>query len=187
MLKYIPNGKVTSEQQNQIDFINRKYLSGDSNDPKRIEINMYDWGAPEDGIFLLYENEKVIGKVTVHKTLTEYDGQEYYLGGFGGLAVLTECRGRGYGQLLAEAALNKARDICVDVACMCVDMNSGITDFYERLGFKFLNRPAYFINWADKEKSDDTVMIMGLNNSELADKILSTTGKFHYGKSKGHW
>ena len=186
-LKYIPDGALTEEQQKYVDFINTNYLSGDHNDPKTIEIIMYDWGAPEDGMFLLFENEKVIGQVTVLKTLTEYDGQEYCLGGFGGLAVLPEYRGKGYGRLLAEVALARAREIGVDVACMCVDMDSGITAFYERLGFKFLNRPAYFINWADKEKSDDTVMIMGLNNAELADKILNTTGKFHYGKSKGHW
>jgi len=109
------------------------------------------------------------------------------LGGFGGLAILPEYQGGGYARKLAEAALNKASEIGVDVACMCVEMSTGITNFYKRLGFEFLNRPAYFINWIDKEKSDETVMIMGLNNKSLAAEILETDYKFHYGESRGHW
>lgn len=186
-IKYIPDGTMTEEQQKHVNYINSACLAGDLNNPEIVERNMYDWGAPENGMFLMFEDEKIIGQVTVFKTMTEYDGHEYCLGGFGGLAVLPEYRGRGYGRLLAEAALDKACEIGVDIACMCVNIDSGITDFYEKLGFKFLNRPAYFINWADKEKTDDTVMIMGLNNKELSNKILSTKGKFHYGKSKGHW
>ena len=70
---------------------------------------------------------------------------------------------------------------------MCVNMTSGITDLYQKLGYQFLNRPAYFINWIDKEKTDDTVMIKGINNPELAEKILHTDNRFHYGQNKGHW
>lgn len=148
---------------------------------------MYDWDAPQDGKFLLLDGDNVVGRVAVHKTISEFNGQQYCLGGFGGLAVLPEYRGNGYGRMLAEAALNMLREISVDVACMCVNVESGITDFYRRLGYSFLNRPAYFVNWADKEKTDDTVMIMGINNTKLAEKILHTNYKFHYGKNKGHW
>ena len=186
-IKYIPKGTMTEKQQKDIDIIDQTCLSGDTSDPERVLVNMYDWGAADDGMFLLFNGERVVGRVAVEKTLTEYNGQDYYLGGFSGLAVLPEYRGKGYARQLADAALNKAYEIGVDVACMCVDMNSGITDFYQRLGFRFLNRPAYFINWIDKEKFDDTVMIMGLNNKSLADKILETDHKFHYGKNKGHW
>ena len=36
--------------------------------------------------------QRAVGRAAVHKTLTEYDGQQYYLGGFGGLAVWRFCR-----------------------------------------------------------------------------------------------
>jgi len=186
-IKYIPDGMMTESQQKDVDLINQICLSGDADDPERHEVNMYDWGGPEDGMFLLFDGERAVGRVAVHKSPTEYNNQAYYLGGFGGLAILPEYQGGGYARKLAEAALARATEIGVDVACMCVEMNTGITDFYEKLGFKFLNRPAYFINWIDKEKSDDTVMIMGLNNKKLADEILQTNHKFHYGKNKGHW
>jgi GNAT superfamily N-acetyltransferase len=187
-IRYIPEGTMTEKQQKDVDYINHTCLSG-SDDSEEIEfdINTYEYSAPEDGMFLFFDGERAVGRAAVHKTLTEYDGQEYYLGGFGGLAVLPEYQGKGYARKLAEAALKKACEIGVDVACMEADMENGVTDFYQKLGFKFLNRPAYFINHGNNEVPDDKVMIMGLNNKNLADKILTTNHKFHYGKSLGHW
>jgi predicted N-acetyltransferase YhbS len=188
---YIPNGIMTEKQQKDVDIINETCLSGGSDDPnepkEEFDINTYEYSAPEDGMFLLFDGERAVGRAAVHKVTTEYNGQEYYLGGFGGLAVLLEYQGKGYARKLAEAALEKAREIGVDVACMEVDMQSGITDFYQKLGFKFLNRSAYFTNHGNKEVTDDKVMIMGLNDKKLADKILRTGHKFHYGKNIGHW
>jgi len=187
-IKYIPDGTMTEKQQKDVDIVDGICFAGDHNEPEEeFDINTYEWSAPNVGLFLLFDSERTVGRVTVHKVPTEYNGQEYYLGGFGGLAVLPEYQGKGYARKLAEAALEKAREIGVDVACMCVDMKSGITDFYQKLGFRFLNRPAYFINHGNNEAADNTAMIMGLNNKELADEILSTNHKFHYGKHKGHW
>jgi predicted N-acetyltransferase YhbS len=187
-IKYIPDGTITEKQQKDVDIINGIAFGGDPNEPEvEFDINTYEWSAPADGMFVLLDGERIVGIVSVHKTLTEYNGQEYYLGGFGGLAVLPEYRGKSYGRKLAEAALAKSYEIGIAVACMCVDMKSGITDFYQKLGFKFLNRPAYFINHGNNEVTDDTVMIMGLHDKNLADEILKTNYKFHYGKSKGHW
>ena len=189
-IKYIIEGTRTEKQQKDIDIMNDKSFgnSNNSDEPKEeFDINTYEWSAPEDGIFLLFDGERAVGMAAVHKVMTEYNGQQYCFGGFGGLAVLPEYQGKGYGRKLAEAALAKAYEIGVDVACMCVDMESGITDFYQKLGFKFLNRSAYFINHGNNEATDDTVMIMGLNNKNLADEILETNHKFHYGKHKGHW
>lgn len=178
---------LTQSEQRDVDNIDTICLAGNPDDPADVETDMYDWGAPIDGNFLLFDGDRAVGEVSVHKTASEYDGQIYCLGGLGGLAVLPEYRGRGYGRLLAEAALRRASEIGVDVACMCVNMESGITDFYRRLGYRFLGRPAYFTSWADKIKTDDTVMIMGINNKWLAEKILTTSHRFHYGANKGHW
>lgn len=189
-IRYIPDGTMTDQHQKDVDIINRVSFvdeSNDDNSEKEFDINTYEWSAPEDGMFLLFDGERVVGRAAVHKILSEYNGREYYLGGFGGLAILPEYQGKGYGRKLAETALDKAYEIGVDVACMCVNMKSGITDFYQKLGFAFLNRPAYFINHGNNETTDDTVMIMGLNDKLLADKILNTNHKFHYGKCKGHW
>ena len=188
-IKYIVDGTMTDEQQKDVDIINKICLSGsDPNEPTEdFDESMYEYSAPEDGIYLLFDGERAVGRVAVHKVLTEYNGQEYYLGGFGGLAVLPEYQGKGYARKLAEAALKKSYEIGIDVACMEVNTESGITELYKRLGFKFLNRPAYFINHGNNEVTNDKVMIMGLHNKKLADEILNTNHKFHYGKNLGHW
>ena len=187
-IKYISDGAMTEKQQKDVDIINDTCLGGDSEGTEEnFDINTYGYSAPEDGMFLLFDGERAVGRAAVHKTPTEYNGQEYYLGGFGGLAVLPEYQGKGYARKLAEAALEKAYEIGVDVACMEVDTKSGIAGFYKKLGFAFLNRPAYFINHGNNEAADDNVMIRGLCNEKLSDKVLATNYKFHYGKSKGHW
>ena len=189
-IKYIINGAMTDKQQKDVDIINKICLGGPINpdEPEEeFDINTYEYSAPEDGMFLLFDGERAVGRVAVHKVLTEYDGKKYWLGGFGGLAVLPEYQGKGYARKLAEAALEKCYEIGIDVACMEVDTESGITDLYQKLGYKFLNRLAYFINHGNNEVTDDKVMIMGLNNKNLADEILATNHKFHYGRHLGHW
>jgi len=186
-IRYIPEGTMTETQKKDVDIINDICLGGDSGGIEEFDINTYGYSAPEDGMFLLFDGERAVGRAAVHKVPTEYNGQEYYLGGFGGLAVLPEYQGKGYARKLAEAAMEKAYEIGVDVACMEVDTGSGITDLYQKLGYEFLNRPAYFINHGNNEVTDDKVMIKGLRNKDLADEILTTDYKFHYGKCLGHW
>jgi len=180
---------MTEKQQNDVDIINKICLSGNSDglDEEEFDVSTYEYSAPEDGMFLLFDGERAVGRAAVHKVLTEYDGQEYYLGGFGGLAVLPEYQGKGYARKLAEAALEKSYEIGIDIACMEANTENGISDLYQKLGFVFLDRPAYFINHGNNEVTDDNVMIIGLRNKNLFDKIITTNHKFHYGKSFGHW
>jgi GNAT superfamily N-acetyltransferase len=186
-IKYIADGTITERQQKDVDIINEICLSDPSKPKEEFDINTYEYSAPEDGKYLLFDGERVVGQAAVHKVTAEYNGLEYYLGGFGGLSVLPEYQGMGYGRKLAEAAIKKSYEIGIDVACMEANTDSGIADFYQKLGFVFLNRPAYFINHGNNEVTDSNVMIMGLNNKHLAEEILSTSHKFHYGKSLGHW
>ena len=182
-IKFFPNGTLEGELKRGVESL-YVYLS---NPDSEIHDDMYDWDAPEHGMYLLLDGDRVAGHVTVHQSKTTFDGQEFALGGFGGLVVHPDYRGFGYGRQLAEAALEKAREIGIDVACMTVNMESGITAFYERLGYRFLGRPAFFINWANQEKSDDTMMLMGIHDPALAEKILISDLPFHYGPNRGHW
>ncbi len=184
-LKYIPNGTMTEQQQKAVDIINDTCLSDDI--PEVFDIDTYAYSAPEDGMYLAIEGDRIIGRAAVHKVRATYNGRAYNLGGFGGLAVLPEYQGGGYGRALAEAALAKCREIGVDVVCMEANIRSGIAQFYERLGFRFLGRPAYFINHGMHEVGDPHVMLMGLLDPALGEEILSTEHKFSYGEHLGHW
>lgn len=54
------------------------------------------------GKFLMYYNDKVIGSLGIHIKKTEYDREEYILGGFGEVAILAQYRGNGYGKIMEE-------------------------------------------------------------------------------------
>ncbi len=58
------------------------------------------------------------------------------------------------------------------MVCMEADIKSGIADFYQRLGFRFLARPAYFINHGMNEVADNNVMLMGLLDKQLGKRYL---------------
>lgn len=103
------------------------------------------------------------------------------------MAILPQYRGNGYGKVLTEKAIKKLYEINCDVACLCVDRKHNAYKLYQLFGYTFLQREAYFIDALGKEKTNDSVMIMGIKNKELADKISNTDYKFHYSKVKGYW
>jgi len=185
-IKYIPKSEITEAQQEMLNGIERTCF-GLSSTEIESEDEGHPFGAVELGAFLLFDDEKIVGNAYLYKRLTEYDGQEYYLGGFGGLAVMPANRGKGYARRLAEETLKKAYDIGVDVACLFTSKDETIYRFYERLGFAYLNRRGYYIDSLHKEAFMDDVMILGLKNKELAEKILATNHKFQYGKEEGCW
>lgn len=152
------------------------------------EACMLNYVADSLGKFLLYNDDgKIVGRNGIHIRKSEYDGEIYTLGGFGGLGVLPEYRGHGYATILTKMAIDKLYEIKADIAVMCVDRNKTVYEFYEKYGFCFLDRNAYFINALGEERFDDSVMIRGICNKNLAEKILTTEYKFHYGDDYGYW
>ncbi|HOO68329.1 MAG TPA: GNAT family N-acetyltransferase [Bacilli bacterium] len=148
---------------------------------------IYDFIDNPIGMFLLLNNGKIIGRVGIHKRVAFYNNQEYVLCGLGGLAVLPEYRNKGYGSKLIRCAINKMLELKCDVACMCVDRSKKAYKLYEKFGYVFLNRDAYYIDALERKKRDDSVMILGICNKDLADYILNSNFEFNYGTDKGYW
>jgi GNAT superfamily N-acetyltransferase len=194
-IRYVPRGEITEKQQKMIETINIACFGAPENYAEEYarklenneEVEPHPHGAVELGKFLLFDGEQVVGQVFVHKRLVDYDGEEYYIGGFGGLAVMPEYTGKGYARQLAEKALAMSYDIGVDVACLYTGREETVYKFYEKLGYRFINRKGYYLNSIYEEEHDDNIMILGLNNKAMAEKILTTDHKFHYGKEEGYW
>ncbi len=146
-----------------------------------------DFVDEEIGNYFLMIDEKIVGHIGIHLRESVFDKEEYLLGGIGGLSILPEYRGHSYGKELCLKALEKLKELKCDVACMCVTREHNAYKLYETLGYEFLNRDAYFIDAIDNKKSDDSVMILGINDRKLAQKILSSSIEFNYGSKKGYW
>ena len=121
-------------------------------------------------------------------TISRISGQSTIpIQSIGGLAIAPEYRGKGYARKLVEVGLQKSYEIGVDVACLFTERTETVHKLYEKFGYAYLNRDVYYIDSLGKERTRDDVMILGLRNKRLAEKILSTNGKFHYGKEEGCW
>lgn len=184
-IKFIAKDKITRSQQKMIDRVNEICFGFDLAVVKQDEGHMF--GAVESGAYVLLDENQIVGILYIYKRLSEYDGQEFYIGGFGGLGILPDYRGKGYARQMVEKALQMSYEMGVDIACLFVDRNDNIYKLYEKLGYTFLNRAAYYIDSLGKEKMIMDVMILGLNNKALAEKILTTKCKYHYGNDEGCW
>ena len=184
-IKFIKKDDTTEFQQKMIDIVNKICFDFDPNELKTDEGHMF--GAIEYGAYVLLNQADIVGIIYIYKRRSEYDGQEFYLGGFGGLGILPDYRHKGYARQLVEKAIQMSYEIGIDIACLFIERNETVYKLYEKLGYTFLNRDAYYIDSLGKEKVIRDVMILGLNNKPLAQKILSTNYKFHYGKDEGCW
>ena len=184
---FTPKSEITKEQQDMLSIVEETCFGISSETLAENEAEGHLFGAVELGVFLLIDGEKIVGNAFLYKRLTDYDGQKYYIGGVGGLAVMPEYRGRGYARELIEKTLAMAHDIGVDVACLFTEREETVYRLYEKMGFSFLNRRGYYLDSLHKEAFRDDIMIMGLNNKELTEKILATNCKFHYGEEEGCW
>ena len=184
---YVPKNEITKAQKDMLKIVETTCFGISSEQIMETKEVGHPFGAVELGAFLLFDDNKIVGHAFLYKRLTEYDGQAYYIGGVGGLAVIPEYRGKGYARWLTEKTLKESYDIGVDVACLFTDKEDTVYKFYEKLGFVYLNRNAYYIDSLGKEMPKDDVMIMGLKDKALAEKILATKHKFHYGEEEGCW
>lgn len=181
-IRFLFTENISEKENKEVTEINNICFADVPDEDRKLDFVDVSFGK-----FLMYYNDKAIGSLGIHIRKSEYDGEEYILGGFGEVAILPQYRGNGYGKIMAEKAINKLYEMNCDVACLCVDRKHNAYKLYQVLGYTFIQRDAYFIDALGKEKTNDSVMILVIKNKELADKILNTNYKFHYGEDKGYW
>ena len=116
-VRFILKDNVTESQQQMIESLNNLCFGIE----EAILLNQDEghlFGAVEIGACVAFEEERVVGSAYVYKRLTDYDGEDFYIGGIGGLAIAPEYRGKGYARKLVEVGLQKSYEIGVDVACL---------------------------------------------------------------------
>lgn len=184
-IKFAFKNEITETQKAMLNAINKVYFGFDDTEINQEEGRMF--GAKEFGAYLLLDNTTIVGVSYLYKRLSEYDGQQFYIGGFGGLGILPDYRGNGYARRMIEKSLHLTAEVGVDIACLFTDRDKTAYKLYEKFGFVYLNREAFYFDSLGVEKTLDDVMILGLGDRMLAKKILNTNHKFQYGKEEGCW
>ena len=91
-IKFVFKNEITEAQQIMINVVNKTCFGFDETEIDEKEGNMF---AVEFGAYLLLDDTKIVGVSYLYKKLSEYDGQPFYIGGFGGLGILPDYRGNG--------------------------------------------------------------------------------------------
>jgi len=87
----------------------------------------------KDLFFVAYENNLIVGTVMVG-----FDGHR---GWIYSLAVKPDFRKKGIGTQLMKEAINKLKSLgCLKVNLQIEEDNSGVVDFYEKIGFSIEDR-----------------------------------------------
>ncbi len=184
-IRFAFKNEITQAQQEMLNVVNKECFGFDDTEINQDEGHMF--GAVEFGAYLLLDATRIVGVSYLYKRLSEYDGQKFHLGGFGGLGILPEYRGKGYAREMTERSLHLAYEVGVDIACLFAERAATVHKLYEKFGFVYLDREAYYFDSLEAERVIDNVMILGLCDMELAKKILRTKHKFGYGKEEGCW
>lgn len=98
----------------------------------------------KDNAFVHYEEGRVVSMAFCVPCVTELGPTAYLYA----IATLPEYRGRGYAASLVRQALASARQ-CGYTAAMLIPADSGLKDFYLRLGFKDVDIPVSFADELD--------------------------------------
>ncbi len=176
----IPKNKIINSQEKEIKRLQKKCF-GDVSE-REIKEHFFAEGF---AMVLAYLDEKLVGILELHKRDCEFDGSKFLLGGAAGVCVIDSARKQGVGSKLIKKGLKVLKDSGCAIACMNVDLEVGMHGFYEKLGFKMMDREISFDDINGKRINSRGAMFIPLDSKEIYDQIMNSRKTFHYGN--GYW
>lgn len=131
----IPNSKITNSQRKAIKQLQKECFS---QVPEK-EIKEYFFPKGFAWVLAYHQNE-LVGILELHKRRRVFDKSKFFLGGVAGACVTSCMRKQGIGAKLIKNGLAVLKEAGCDVACMTVDLEEPMYGFYEKLGFKMMER-----------------------------------------------
>jgi GNAT superfamily N-acetyltransferase len=134
---------------------------------------------------LAYEETRLVGHLGLIKRHVEFEGKDVILGGFDGVCVSESLRRRKIGTRLMKKGLQILEDEGCDVACLNADLKRTADKFYEKIGFRLMNRQISFEDGHGKTRYDTGTMFISVCSKEIYNQLMNSKKTFHYGK--GYW
>ncbi len=178
----VPEGELSDQQKYGIGELNRQCFS--DVDPQEGEECFF---AESFARILAYDNDELVGCLTLHKRNIEFDKKEILVGGAVGACVTEHMRGKGIGVRLMKKGLAVLERHNCDVACLNANpiKRKIAYGIYKKLGFRFMRRKISFEDKHGNIRYDTGTMFIPLHSKELFDYIMKSKKTFHYGK--GYW
>jgi predicted GNAT family N-acyltransferase len=134
---------------------------------------------------LAYEETGLVGHLRLFKRHAEFGGKDVILGGLGGVCVSESLRRRKIGTRLMKKGLQILEDEGCDVACLNADLKKTADKFYEKIGFRLMNKQISFEDVHGKTRYDTGTMFIPVCSREIYNQLMNSEKIFHYGK--GYW
>jgi GNAT superfamily N-acetyltransferase len=176
----VQNSKITNSQREAIKQLQKKCFGHVSQ--KEIEEHFFSKGFA--WVLAFHENE-IVGILELHRRRRVFDKSKFLLGGVAGVCVCNSMRKRGIGSALVKRGLKTLKDVGCDVACMTVDLVDPMYGFYEKLGFKMMEREISFDDINGRRIYEKGTMFIPINSKKIYNQIMNSSKTFHYGK--GYW
>lgn len=168
----------TKEQQKPFDELTLNHW-GEHADEESSKLDFFD--LPRLMVLAEEVGEVVSGLVVLMKTVI-INNKFFMVGGIGGVVTHTEYRRKGYATKVLKICLEYLKKGGVDVALLCTDLDR-LGEFYGAVGFERLDKPYYFLDKNDVEKSDQMGMGCFLNEGVDRELWLDKNTKIFVGRS----
>jgi len=176
----IPKKKITNSQQKDIGRLQKECFG--NVDETEIKEHFFAEGF---AMVLTYQNNGLVGILKLLKRQCEFDGFKFLLGGAAGACVTKCMRKQDIGSRLMKKGLKTLQQNGCAVACMNVDLEVKMYGFYEKLGFKMMEREVSFDDIYGKRIYEKGTMFIPLCSNKIYNHIMNSHKTFHYGK--GYW
>jgi predicted acetyltransferase len=135
---------------------------------------------------LAFEESAVIGRAITYKRTVSFEGEEFILGGIGGVKVRDSHRRRGIAAKLIEIAMVDLQEADCSIVFLGTNIqNPVLVNFYEKFGFQLLGKDYVCTGRSGREYSFDDGMIASINDHQLYTKILNSPSQLNL--RGGNW
>lgn len=179
-LEIIPISQLTPQQIKQVKALQSQSFA--DIEPEAIE---EDFIAEGYARVIAILDDQIVGTLQLFHRFVRFKDKLINLGGLGGICVQSEKRRQGIATKMITAGLDDLYARVCDVACLNADINKGIYQLYEKVGFALMERPISFEDANGKVKEDTGTMFIPLNSKEIFKDIMNSSETFHYGR--GYW
>lgn len=133
---------------------------------------------------LVFEEDKLTGRLLLHKRKIAFANKEVTLGGIGGVCTRRDRRRQGLATKMLKKAVRILKNWGCDIAYLCANIDKS-GSLYSKTGFVPLNRPYTYYGRSGKLYEENNGMIAPLASPGLFEEILNSEQKLNLGK--GNW
>jgi predicted acetyltransferase len=177
--------KLTEELAEKLKIFGwENFYTQDQRTPEHLAQEQEKFFSRPKAWILVFEDEKIIGRVLLHKRIIKFKKRDIDLGGVGGVCTRQDKRNQGIATTMLQHALKILKRWDCDIAYLCAEIEK-TGSLYSRVGFVPLNKSYTFYGRSGKLHEQHNGMIAPLLSREIFHKVLNTKDKLHLGE--GNW